>query len=354
MLDLAKPLLMREDKEFDSDPLQLNVDNGTIDLRTGLLKAHDPFDFVTKIVPIKFDAGEKCPRFEEFLDQALGADVELITYVQKALGLTLTGVITEQVFFFPYGAGRTGKSTLVNLFRDLLGDYGLHTLTETLLAKQYDNGIPADLARMAGARMVTAIEANWNRPLDEARLKAMTGGEPITARYMRQNFFEFQPEFKLWFVANDLPGVRGTASAFWARVRVIPFNVIVSENERDPDLTAKLKLEYSGILAWAVRGCLAWQREGLGKPEAIVAANNVWMAKADHVPKFLGDELIQDHANFVAASDVYARYKRWCEKHGETILSDKGFKAALLRLNLRHSRKRTGSVWEGMKLRLDG
>ena len=231
MLDLAKPLLMREDKKLDSNIWYFNVDNGTIDLRNGLLKPHDPSDLITKISGITFDSSAACAQFEAFLRSALGGDAELVAYVQKAFGLTLTGVVTEQVFFFPYGPGRTGKSTLVNLFRDLMGDYGLHTPTETLLAKQYDNNIPTDLARMAGARMITAIEANWNRPIDEARLKAMTGGEPITARYMRRDFFQFQPEFKLWFVANDLPGVRGTASAFWARVRVIPFNVIVSDKQ---------------------------------------------------------------------------------------------------------------------------
>ena len=150
-------------------------------------------------------------------------------------------------------SGNNGKSTLVNLIRDMLGDYGCHTPTETLLTKQYDNNIPVDLARLAGARMVTAVEANFNRHLDEAKIKTMTGGEPIVARFMRQNLFKFDPEFKLWLVANDRPRVRGTDDAFWRRVRVIPLDITIPSGERDPKLPEKLRVEWPGILAWAVR-----------------------------------------------------------------------------------------------------
>ena len=217
---------------------------------------------LTKLVPVRYDPHATCPTFERFLDRALKNDRLLIAYVQRAIGYTLTGAMGEQVFFFPYGPGGTGKSTLVNVVRDLLGDFGLHTPTETFVAKQYDNGATADLARLAGARMVTAVEVNWSRQIDEARVKMLTGGDPITARHLYQGFFTFQPTCKLWFVANDLPGVRGTAEAFWRRVHVIPFEVIIPKDERDEGLIEKLKAEAPGILAWAVRGCLAWQRGG--------------------------------------------------------------------------------------------
>ena len=209
----------------------------------------------------------------------------------------MTGVTTEQIFFFVYGkSGSNGKSTLVNLLRDMLGDYGCHTPIETLLVKQYDNNIPADLARLNGARMVTAIEANFNRHLDEAKIKAMTGGEPIVARFMRQNFFNFTPEFKLWMVANDRPRVRGTDTAFWRRVRVIPLTVKIAASERDPDLPTKLRAEWPGILAWAVRGCRKWQAEGLTQPTAVRSATqglargagppeNVCRQRVDHLAR---------------------------------------------------------------------
>jgi putative DNA primase/helicase len=133
-----------------------------------------------------------------------------------------------------------------------------------------------DLARLAGARMVTAIEANFNRHLDEAKIKGMTGGDPITARVMRQNLFQFVPEFKLWLVANDRPRVRGTDDALWRRVRVIPFEVEIPKEEQDPSLPSRLRAEWPGILAWAVRGCLKWQREGLDEPNAVSQATGRW------------------------------------------------------------------------------
>jgi putative DNA primase/helicase len=221
------------------------------------------------------------------------------------------------------------------------------------MSKQYDSTVPADLARLKGARMVTAIEVNWNRQIDEAKLKAMTGGEPITARFMRQNFFEFTPEFKLWLVANDYPQVRDTSGAFWERVRVIPFEVHIPDNERDPHLREKLKAEWPGILAWAVRGCLKWQREGLGKPQAVKEAIGGWKGNADHVRKFVKDELVRDSGNQLSSSDLYARYKAWCENHGEKPLTDKILKPRLQGLDLTHKRVNTGSVWVGVKLRLD-
>jgi putative DNA primase/helicase len=211
MLDLARSLVSVKDDQLDADPWLLNVENGTIDLRTGRREKHDPRDLLTKLAPVRADRRAKYPLFNKFLKRITGEDAGLRTFIQKAVGYSLTGITTEQVFFFVHGkSGNNGKSTLVNLIRDMLGDYGCHTPTETLLTKQYDNNIPVDLARLAGARMVTAVEANFNRHLDEAKIKTMTGGEPIVARFMRQNLFKFDPEFKLWLVANDRPRVRGT------------------------------------------------------------------------------------------------------------------------------------------------
>ena len=290
MLELAKSLLAVEDARLDADPWLLNVENGTIDLKTGRREKHDPRDLLTKIAPVHADRSAKCPLFKKFLKRITGDDADFRAFIQKAVGYSLTGITTEQVLFFVYGkSGNNGKSTLVNLIRDMLGDYGLHTPTETLLVKQYDNAIPADLARLDGARMVTAIEANFNRHLDEARIKSMTGGEPITARFMRQNFFQFVPVLKLWLVANDRPRVRGTDEAFWRRVRVIPLTVEIPEAERDPDLLTKLRAEWPGILAWAVRGCLKWQREGLGEPDVVRSATKGWQQEMDHLKRFVAE-----------------------------------------------------------------
>ena len=289
MIDLAKHLLLVEDSKLDADPLLLNTLNGTIDLRTGELESHDPRDLLTKLAPVAADPSAKCPRFKDFVKRVTNGDEELIRYLWACAGYSLTGSTTEQVFFFCYGkSGANGKSTFVNLIRDLMGDYACHTPTETLLTKQFDNNIPADQARLAGVRMVTAAEANFNKHLDEAKLKSMTGGEPITARFMRHDFFEFIPEFKLWLMANDMPRVRGTDTAFWRRVRVIPFAAKIAREEIDRNLPEKLRKEFPGILAWAVRGCRRWQRDGkLVEPTAVSQASGTWLRAADHVKRFV-------------------------------------------------------------------
>jgi putative DNA primase/helicase len=353
MLDLAKSLLAVEDARLDADPWLFNVENGTIDLRTGRREKHDPRDLLTKIAPVDADRDAKCPLFKKFLKRVTGDNADLRTFIQKAVGYSLTGDMSEQVFFFVHGrSGNNGKSTLVNLIRDMLGDYGLHTQTETLLVKQYDNNIPADLARLAGARMVTAVEANVNRHLDEAKIKGITGGEPITARFMRQNFFQFVPEFKLWFVANDRPRVRGTDQAFWRRVRVIPFTVEIPLAERDLDLPTKLRAEWPGILAWAVRGCLKWQREGLASPDVVASATEGWQQQMDHLQNFIAEEVEIAPGFKTPASRLFDRYQKWCVQHGEQSLTVQDFKAKTQEsLDVTHTRAKGRSWWRGIKFR---
>lgn len=354
MLNLAKPLLAVEDSKLDADPWLLNTETGTIDLRTGRLDKHDARDLLTKLVPVAADAKAECPTFMKFIKRITGGDAEVMKYIQKCVGYTLTGVTSEQVLFFLYGkSGNNGKSTLVNTLRAMLGEYGVHTPTETLIVKQYDNAIPADLARLAGARMVTAIEANFNRQLNEARIKGLTGGDPITARLLYSNYSEFTPEFKLWLSANDRPRVRETDDAFWRRVRVIPFEVEIPLNERDGDLPNKLNAEWPGILKWAVRGCLKWQREGLAEPSAVRQATGDWRKAADHLTRFVREALILDPEGAVSASALYNHYKGWCAKNGEQAMSTKAIKAGLGNsFDLKHKRTKVGSQWFGVKLRI--
>jgi putative DNA primase/helicase len=354
MIDLAKSLVMVDDSKLDANPWLLNTINGTVDLRTGDCEEHDPRDLMTKLAPVEANAAAKCPLFKKFLKRITNGDRALMKYIKKCAGYTLTGLTQEQVFFFVYGkSGDNGKSTLANLLRDMMGDYSRHTPTETLLTKQYDNNIPADLARLAGVRMVTAIEANFNRHLDEAKLKSITGGEPITARFMRQNFFEFTPTFKLWLVANDMPRVRGTDTAFWRRVRVIPFEVKIPASEKDLALPTKLRQEFPGILAWAVRGCKEWQANGLTEPPAVTQASGRWLAAADHLKMFVEEFLIEDPKNRLASSMLYNQYTLWCRKNGEQPLTIQKLNASLRDShNFTHKQSKRGSEWVGIKLRL--
>jgi putative DNA primase/helicase len=352
MLDLAKSLLVVEDSKLDSDPMLFNTLSGTIDLRTGELDKHDPRDLLTKLAPVNYDPKAKCANFKRFLRHIHRDDAEYTRYMQKAAGYTLTGDISEQVLFFAHGPGNTGKSTFINTLRDMMGDYGAHTPTETLLAKQNDNAIPADLARLAGARMVSAIEANFNRRLDEARIKGMTGGEPITARFMRHNFFQYAPNFKLWLGANDLPRVRSTDTAFWRRVRVLPFVHEVPPSERDREFPKKLKAEWPGILAWAVRGCLKWQAEGLAEPASVRRATAQWQKQVDHIKIFADEMLTFAPGESTQAKPMYEAYKRWCRQNGEQHLSVSDFKQGLSEgVSLPHKRVHGVGWWKGVKLR---
>jgi putative DNA primase/helicase len=332
LLELAKGRLAVDDKSLDANPWLLNAETFTIDLRTGRYLPHDARDLITKIAPVKAKPNSQCPVFDKFIARITGGDSELAAYIQRAVAYTLTGITSAQVLFFVYGkSGTNGKSTLVNLIREMLGDYAAHTPTETLLTKNYDNAIPADLARLEGKRMVTAIESNVNRQLDEAKIKAMTGGEPITARHLYKNFSEFTPQFKLWFVANDRPHVRATDDAIWRRIKVIPLNVKIPANEVDRELPSKLRAELPGILSWAVRGALTWRRIGLAEPESIIAASAEWRKAVDHVRRFVTETLIIGCApnEVVPAGELHSRFKTWCARNGERPMSPGRFKARL-------------------------
>jgi putative DNA primase/helicase len=353
LLDLAKGRLVVDDKVLDADPWLLNSQTWTIDLRTGRYHAHDARDLLTKVSPVEAKAKSECPMFEKFIERITGGDAELATYIQKVAGYSLTGITSAQVLFFVYGkSGNNGKSTLVNLIHEMLGDYGAHTPTETLLTKNYDKAIPADLARLEGKRMVTAIESNVNRQLDEAKIKAMTGGEPITARHLYKNFSEFTPQFKLWFVANDRPHVRATDDAIWRRIRVIPLNVRIPVNEVDPDLPSKLRAELPGILSWAIRGALRWRSEGLAEPESIRSASAEWRDAVDHVRRFVTETLIIGCAQneVVPAGELHSRFKTWCARNGERPMSAGRFKARLEEMfDLTHAETKRGSEWRGVR-----
>jgi putative DNA primase/helicase len=239
----------------------LNVANGTLNLRTGRLRAHDPADRLTRRATVAYDPEARCQLFRRFLHESLAGDREALAFLQKAVGMSLTGDVSAQILLYLKGCGRSGKSTIANLLRDLFGGYACHTGVETFTVKRYET-IPVDLARLKGMRLVTAGEINHTQQFDEAKIKGMTGGDPITARYLYGQLFEYRPQFTLWLYANEFPKVRATDDAFWRRIRVIPFNISVAPGRVDPELPSKLLAEGSGILNWALVGCQAWQREG--------------------------------------------------------------------------------------------
>ena len=243
----------------------LNVNNGTIDLRTGQLRDHDRSDLITKLAPVDFDPAARRPRWDAFVQWLMCGDEDLAATLQQAAGYTLTGDVSERIFFMLYGDGANGKGTFIEMIRDLLGDYYVLTPTHTWLKQRHaGNSATSDLAALKGARFVVANEGEDGDILSTARIKQFVGGgDTITARFLYQEAFSFRPEGKLWYITNCTPEVSATDTALWDRLRVLPFLNRVTDDQRDGHLHDRLMLELSGILNWALAGCSAWQASGL-------------------------------------------------------------------------------------------
>lgn len=298
--------------DFDKDPWLLNAQNGTIDLHTGTLRDHSPADNITKVVPVNYEPQARSDVWEEFLSRIMGRDDSLTTYVQKAMGYSLTGSTAEKGFFVCYGTGDNGKSTLLEAFLYVLGDYAKVTRPETFMVAG-GGDIPNDLAELAGSRYVCAAEPKGGHKLNMSRLKQLTGGDTVKARFLNKEFFQFRPQLKIWLATNNRPDVSENGPAVWRRVKLIPFDVRIPDEEQDKDLPNKLKDDAEAILAYAVEGCLLWQKEGLKEPQAMREAMDEYKADQDSFKIFL-DEHCQDCIGQGALSDdVHKRYMQWQE-----------------------------------------
>ena len=314
MLELAKaelPVAITE-KQLDPNPWLLNVQNGTLNLRTCELREQQPQDLITHCLPVEYDPTAECPTWRSFLLRVFDGDEELISFLQRAVGYSLTGSTKEQVFFLLYGTGANGKSTFLETIRSLLGNLAQSARFESFLVKRVDS-IPNDIARMQGARFVTAVESEGEHRLSESTLKQLTGQDSVTARFMRGEFFDFKPEFKLWLAANHKPIIRGTDLAIWRRVKLIPFQVTIPEEERDLDMVDKLRAELPGILAWAVDGCQRWREEGLGTANAVKEGTERYRRESDTLRQFLNDQCVFGAGRCVSKKDLYGYYQRYCK-----------------------------------------
>lgn len=315
---------------LDADNMLLNVNNGTLNLRTGTLEPHNPAHLITKRVNVDYDPAAQCPRWLTFLDRILAGDQELISFVQKAVGYSLTGDVSEQALFFMHGNGKNGKSTFTETLITLLGDYAQKAPTEMLMLKHGGNsGVPNDVARLPGARFVVAAEVEEGRRLAESMVKDLTGGDTMSARFMRAEWFDFQPTHKIWMYGNHEPVIHGTDDGIWRRMRKIPFTVQIPETEQDPQLKTKLLAELPGILAWAVEGVQLWQNEGLGLPKAVKDATAGYRSQMDVIGAFLDAECEINPLRHVVFKDLYAAYNLWCVDNGERSLSGRRFGSEL-------------------------
>ncbi|MBN1975953.1 MAG: DNA primase [Anaerolineae bacterium] len=335
--------------DFDRDRWRLTVNNGTLDLRTGELLPHRRDDLITRLAPVDFDPDAQAPTWAAFLDRVLAGNQELIDFLCRAVGYSLTGSTREQCLFILYGTGANGKSTFTEAVRGLLGDYAQQTPVDTLMIKRGQT-IPNDIARLKGARLVTASEAEEGQRLAESLVKQMTGGDPLAARFLHAEWFEFVPEFKAWLATNHKPAIYGTDNAIWRRIRLIPFTVTIPPEDQDRDLGRKLRAELPGILAWAVRGCLEWQRVGLGAPEEVREATKEYRAEMDRLGGFLDDCCVIDDKAQAGASELYLAYSEWCEGNGERAVSGTRFGRQLAERGFDKERTNRGNVYYGVGL----
>lgn len=337
---------------LDADSWLLNVANGTLDLRTGGLLPHRREDLITKLVPVPYDPAAKCPRFEAFLDRIMAGNADLIRFLQRTIGYSLSGLATEQVFFILHGVGANGKSTLLETLRHVLGDYAVQADPSTFLRRNPD-AIRNDVARLRGARFISAVEIGASRHLDEAFVKQATGGDIITARFLYHEPFEFSFTGKIFLACNHKPEIRGADLGIWRRIRLIPFGVTIPPEEQDRHLLDALREEASGILRWAVEGCLAWQREGLGEPPDVIDATAEYREASDTLAGFLAERCVVDPDVSCPAADLYRACRAWAEAAGEKALSQRRFEQMLAERGFNLDRTRRPKVWIGLDLRSD-
>ncbi|MDE5768025.1 MAG: hypothetical protein K2H82_01425 [Oscillospiraceae bacterium] len=335
---------------LDRNKTIIGVRNGILDLRTGKLKPHDKNAFLTKQIALDYHPDAPKPAlWLKFLDDIFQSDQELIRYIQKAIGYSLTGSTQEQCAFFLYGTGNNGKSTFLELIRSIMGDYANNIQPETIMVKQKaGNAQTSDIARLKGARMVTSSETNENVRLNEALLKQMTGGDIMTVRKLYCEEFEFSPEFKIWMATNHKPVIRGTDTGIWRRVHMIPFNACIPANKVDKRLKYKLAKESGQIFKWMADGCLLWQEEGLEMPKVVYDAVKEYRREMDVIGTFLS-ACCTTGSGEVKASQLYAVYAKWCSENGEYCFPNSKFGQEISK-NFQKTRKKDAVYYTGLSL----
>jgi putative DNA primase/helicase len=339
--------------QWDADPWMLATPQAVVDLRTGKMRPHRPEDYLTKIAATA--AGGACPMWHSFLDKVTAGDCELQCFLQRMAGYALTGLTREHALFFLYGTGANGKSVFVNTISGVLGEYHRTAPIETFTVSNADRH-PTDLAGLRGARLVTSIETEEGRRWAESKIKQLTGGDPVPARFMRQDFFEYTPQFKLAIAGNHKPQLRSVDEAMRRRFNLIPFTVTIPPAERDLDFADKLKAEWPGVLQWMIEGCLAWQRQGLAPPNAVTAATAAYLEAQDAVAAWLDDQCDRNPDAWERSQTLFASWKAWAERMGEPVHDAKTFRDRLEAKGILHKRQpgKGRAGYQGLSLKTEG
>lgn len=311
---------------FDKDNMLLNVANGYIDLTSRELYKHDINKMFSQIANTDYSEKMQPSVWLDFLNDIFAGDKEVIRYIQKALGYSLTGSTREQVMFILHGKGRNGKSIFVETIAEILGDYSNNMQAKSLMVKKNDN-VNTDIARLSKARFVTSSEPNEGFRFDEGLIKQITGGDKVTARFLYAEEFEYTPKFKIWVSTNHKPIIRGTDDGIWRRLVLIPFEVQIPEEKVDKDLKYKLLREAPAILNWMTEGAYMWMREGLEMPEKLREAGNKYRNEMDTLGQFIEDKCNVNPDYSVKVSELYSEYQKWSEENLTTnkVLGLKSF-----------------------------
>jgi putative DNA primase/helicase len=337
-------------EQYDANPLELNVQNGVLNLATGELRPHDREALHTRLVSLAYDPQAVCPRWQQFLEEIFVGNAELISFVRRAVGYSLTGLTSAQVFFFCFGTGENGKSAFLSILQALLGEYAVSAAFETFTARDSTPGAPRpDLVRLRGARLVTASEPDKNAHFSESLLKLITGEDPIVARTLNERDQQFMPVLKLWLMANHQPRVSDASHGFWRRVKLIPFDYLVPAEKKDPELKDKLRAELPGILNWALEGCRAWQREGLGTPAAVREATAEYRSDMDDIGRFLEEACESAPGDSTPVAEIYECYKKWAANSEITPLSKDTLSKKMRSRGVRPDRSKDGRFWKGIR-----
>ncbi len=353
----SEPGIPIKETELDADPWLFNVLNGTINLKTGELQPHNREDLQSIIIPVTYDPAATSPLWQSFLDRITGNhnpkdQEELKDFLQRAVGMSMTGQATSEVVFFPYGTGANGKTKFTETILHLLGAYGQTLPADALMNQKMSNGSHNEsIANLRGKRYVVTSEIKQGSELNEGLLKSLSGGDTYRASRKYEHEIEFTPTYTLWMMGNHKPIIKDTTESTWRRLRLIHFNVTIPPSERDEKLLEKLLAELPGILNWAVTGCLQWQKEGLGYPDVIRMATMAYRADSDVLGEFIDDCCVLDFQGYVKKADLKKSYEDWCHDTGVEMIKQTTFKTRLQEKGIRDY-KGTGGVrfWKGIRL----
>ena len=350
MIKMASADMQVKMEQLDTNDWLFNCQNGTIDLHTGELLPFNRLNGITNISPVTYIKDAKAPLWGGFLEKVMQGDRDLISFLQRAVGYSLSGSTAEQCFFVFHGDGANGKSTFTETIKWMCGTYAMTAAMATFRDHgKHGSGIPNDVAAMRAARLVVSSEADSTMHLNEALIKSMTGGEAQSARFLHKEFFEFTPKFKLFLGVNHRPIIKGTDNGIWRRLKLVPWLYKFPEAEQDKNFALKLREEGAGILQWALAGLAEYHRIGLAIPEKILSTVSEYRDQEDTLGRFLAEECDEEEQAQEPANDLYFLYGQWCQNGKEKPLSQKLFRPEMERRGWLHKRTAKGIVYTGIR-----